>query len=117
MNDKSSQILFYRENNPRLNKLLAMWGQNSSDTFVSYAIGMEFKGMGESEAAELWFARTLDLDANHVPSYFQLGQLMVEIDNIDSAIQWLEEGIEVALQVKDQKAVREMKALLDEILY
>jgi tetratricopeptide (TPR) repeat protein len=117
MNDKSSHFLFYPEKNPRLQKLIAMYEENRKDTFLTYAIALEMKAMGEAEQAELWLCRTLDLDSNHVPSYFQLGKLMVDLDEIDKAVNWLEEGIEVAQSVNDQKAMREMKALLDEILY
>lgn len=117
MNDKSSHFLFYPEMNPRLQKLLQMHEENPKDTFVTYAIALEMKAMDETEKAEIWFCRTLDLDANHVPSYFQLGKLMVDLEDIDEAVKWLEEGIEVAKSVNDQKATREMKALLDEILY
>lgn len=94
-----------------LEKLLQM---DPGDVFSNYALALECLE-GQPERAEQQFVRVLQLDADYVAAYFQLGKLAADQDKIESARNWLEKGMEVAEKVGDHHALGEMQDFLNEI--
>jgi tetratricopeptide (TPR) repeat protein len=100
----------------RLQKLVLMWQSQPKDAFISYAIAMEYRGLHNTTEAINWLHTTLQIDKDHIASYFQLGQLHVLLNQIDVAMIFLKKGISCAKMLNNSKAQREMQALLDELL-
>lgn len=105
--------------NPRLIKLLEMLDEQPSDTFLLYAIGMEYAGMNNEVEAENYWRKVLELDKNHIAVHYQLAQLLINASAdsasaVTEAIQLLEKGFALAKQKGDNKTMNEFRSALDE---
>ncbi len=103
--------------NIRLQKLIEMLEKQPNDTFLLYAIGMEYLGMGNANVAEKYFKQVLEVDQNHVATHYQLGILFAQQNRENEAQPILEKGFELAKQKGDLKTQNEFRSALDELLY
>lgn len=104
-------------NQERLSKLLQMLEENKEDTFLTYAIAMEFLGGSDTENALLWFAKTMEINDAHLPSMYQLALLHSALGQTETACSYLEKGLELLKGSKDLKTSNEFRSLLDELLF
>jgi tetratricopeptide (TPR) repeat protein len=102
--------------NLRFQKLLEMIELEPQDSFLQYALAMEYLGMSETQQAEKIFRQIINADEHHVASYYQIGKLL-ETTNEAEAISFFEKGMEEAKVKGDQKTVNEFRTALDELLY
>jgi Tfp pilus assembly protein PilF len=56
--------------NIRLQKLVEMLEKQANDTFLLYAMGMEYLGMGDEDVAEKYFKQVLEVDPLHVATHY-----------------------------------------------
>jgi tetratricopeptide (TPR) repeat protein len=103
--------------NIRLQKLAEMLEKQPNDTFLLYAMGMEYLGMGEVNVAEKYFKLVLEFDKAYVATYYQLGILLTNNNRQNEAQDFLEKGYELAKQKGDLKTQNEFRSALDELLY
>jgi Tfp pilus assembly protein PilF len=103
--------------NIRLQKLAEMLEKQPNDTFLLYAMGMEYLGMGDVKVAEKHFKLVLEVDKAHVATYYQLGILFTQNNREIEAQDFLEKGYELAKQKGDIKTQKEFRSALDELLY
>jgi tetratricopeptide (TPR) repeat protein len=101
----------------RLQKLLQMHLENAEDTFVNYAIGLEYQGLADMLAAETWFRKVLVLDPKHIPAKYQLALLLFTYGKAAEASSILEAGLNQLKDSKDLKTKNEFQSLWDEINY
>jgi tetratricopeptide (TPR) repeat protein len=101
----------------RLQKLLQMHTENGEDTFVNYAIGLEYLGLSDLVQAEAWFRKTLILDSKHIPAQYQLALLLFTQGKAAYASRILEAGLNQLKDSKDLKTRNEFQSLWDEINY
>ncbi|MBU3661961.1 MAG: tetratricopeptide repeat protein [Bacteroidetes bacterium] len=101
----------------RLQKLLQMQAENAEDTFVNYAIGLEYLGSADLVAAEAWFKKVLELDPKHIPAKYQLALLLFTYGKAAEASSILEAGLNQLKDSKDLKTRNEFQSLWDEINY
>jgi tetratricopeptide (TPR) repeat protein len=99
----------------RLEKLLEMEVENSQDTFVLYALGMEYLGLKNGDLASAYFKKCLLVDPNYVPAYYQLGLFYQLRNEEDEALKFLETGLQKLAGSKDQKTINEFRSLIEEI--
>lgn len=80
------------------------------DTFLNYAIGLEYWKAGEYKNAynHLSFIRLND--PAYLANYYQLGNLALEQGSAEEALKVLQEGIEVARQQEDFKTLGELQS-------
>jgi len=103
--------------NIRLQKLAEMLEKQPHDTFLLYAIGMEYLGMSDVNVAEKYFKQVLEVDSNHIATHYQLGILFTQQNRENEAQLVLEKGFELARQKGDLKTQNEFRSALDELLY
>lgn len=103
--------------NIRLQKLAEMLEKQPHDTFLLYAMGMEYLGMSDVNVAEKYFKQVLEVDSNHIATHYQLGILFTQLNREDEAQLVLEKGFELARQKGDLKTQNEFRSALDELLY
>ena len=103
--------------NIRLQKLAEMLEKQPHDTFLLYAMGMEYLGMSDVNVAEKYFKQVLEVDSNHIATHYQLGILFTQLNREDEAQLVLEKGLELAKQKGDLKTQNEFRSALDELLY
>lgn len=100
---------------PRLEQIQKMLQADPHDTFLVYALAMEYRSLGESKAAAEHFQKLIGKQPPHVPSYFMYGQLLVEEGEIEQARTILREGIEQARAQGDAHAAGEMSQFLADL--
>lgn len=93
-----------------------MLAQQPEDLFLLYAMAMEYLGEGDREKAEMYFTQVIEKDTGHVPAYYQLGRLMEEKGDDALAVEMYEKGFENARVKNDQKAMREFRSAIDELM-
>lgn len=103
--------------NIRLQKLAEMLEKQPNDTFLLYAMGMEYLGMSDVNVAEKYFKQVLEVDSNHIATHYQLGILFTQQNRENEAQLILEKGFELAKQKRDLKTQNEFRSALDELLY
>lgn len=97
---------------PRREQLEEMLKDEPEDVFLNYALAKSLAEGGDPEAAIEQFRRTLSIDADHVPSYFQMAQTMAAAGQIEEARATTQSGLDVARKVGDDHAAMEMTEFL-----
>lgn len=85
------------------------------DSFARYALGMEYSSSGETDAAMAEFQRLLASHPDYANAYFMAAQTLARADRNDEARSMLQQGIECARRTRNQHAMSEMEAMLDEL--
>ena len=88
---------------------------NPDDAFARYALGLEYSGAGETEAALSEFNRLLSSHPDYTNGYFMAAQTLARADRNDDARAMLQRGIESAQRTRNQHAMAEMQGMLDEL--
>ncbi len=99
----------------RREKLEAMLKESPDDSFLRYALAMEFRSAGDNEGALARFQELRELNPRHVASYFQSGQILAALTRTEEAKEMLRNGIRTAGEVGDHHAAGEMQALLADL--
>lgn len=100
---------------PRLDQILKMLEATPKDTFLRYALAMEYRSLGEPEPAAENFLQLIGQQPPHVPSFFMYSQLLVETGEIEQARGILRDGIEQARAQGDAHAAGEMSQFLADL--
>lgn len=99
----------------RLEKLEAMFRDDPADNFVRYGLAMEYRSLKRfDEALELFRELAKDTPP-HVPSFFMMGQMLAEMEQVDNAKASLLAGIEAGKAQGDMHAVGEMTEFLNSL--
>ena len=88
---------------------------NPNDTFARYALGMEYSGAGETDAALTEFQRLIASNPDYTNAYFMSAQALARAERNDEAKAMLDQGIECARRTRNQHALSEMEAMLEEL--
>ena len=98
----------------RLKRLEQYAEEDPKDPFPRYAIALEWVNNDPKKAAKL-FAQLLIDHPYYLPAYYHAGHLEVISGNLPNAKIILENGIQLARDIGDNKAGAELKGLLEEI--
>ena len=99
----------------RVASLKEILEQNPNDAFARYALGLEYSGAGDTEAALAEFQRLLATHPDYTNGYFMAAQTLVRADRTADARKMLRNGVECARRTRNQHAMSEMEAMLDEL--
>ena len=88
---------------------------NPNDPFARYALGLEYSGAGDNEAALAEFQQLLKVHPDYTNGYFMAAQTLVRIERANDARVMLRNGIESARRTRNQHAMAEMQGMLEEI--
>ena len=88
---------------------------NPTDAFARYALGLEYSGAGETEAALTEFQLLLAAHPDYTNGYFMAAQALARAERQDEAKGMLQQGIDCARRTRNQHALAEMEAMLDEL--
>ena len=89
--------------------------QNPHDAFARYGLAMEYANQGATETALKEFRRLLEANPDYTAAYQMSAQTLVKAGREDEARKWLTDGIACATRTRNQHALSEMQALLDEL--
>jgi predicted Zn-dependent protease len=96
----------------RREKLEAMLVDAPEDSFLHYALAMDDAGTGQVTLAIDRLRGIVTRDPKYIPTYFQLGKLLIDAGDDDAGKSVLESGIGVAEAAGDDHAADEMRGLL-----
>jgi tetratricopeptide (TPR) repeat protein len=99
----------------RLAALKEILDVNPDDAFARYALGLEYSGAGETDAALAEFQRLLAAHPDYTNGYFMAAQTLARAQRQNEAKGMLHQGIDCARRTRNQHAVAEMEAMLDEL--
>jgi len=94
--------------NPRIDNLIGMLKEEPEDVFLNYALAVEFVGEGKYTEAEQQFLKTVKLNSEYLPCYYQLGQLNEKLKKEKEALEYYKTGLALAQKQNNQKAVNEI---------
>jgi len=97
----------------RLEALQQMLVSDPDDAFALYGLALELKVMGRSDESEPLLRRLLEIEPNQLYGYYQLGEVLLSDGENEAAEEILEAGVARAVAAGDQKALNELRALLD----
>jgi hypothetical protein len=98
--------------NKRLAMLEKLTASASADSFAFYCLGMEYRKEGRIDDAVATFDTLRTRDASYLPMYLMAGQMLREASRLTEAASWLQQGIELAAQKNDSKALGELESEL-----
>jgi tetratricopeptide (TPR) repeat protein len=100
----------------RISALQEILKDSPDDAFARYALGLEYSGAGDTEAALREFNLLLDAHPDYTNGYFMAAQVLERDGRINDSREMLLKGIESARHSNNRHALSEMEAMLDELL-
>jgi hypothetical protein len=101
--------------NKRLQLLEQMTASGQADAFTWYGLAMEYRKLGQADAALKAFETLRAQYADYLPQYLMAGQLLSELSLTVPAREWLEAGIALARARGDSKTLGELDSALAEL--
>lgn len=101
--------------NARIAQLLEFLKSEPDDSFLNYALAIEYVGMNHDGDAKRLFLKVKEGDESYVATYYHLGKLYERERNLDEAIATYKQGINIAERNGDRHALSELKGALMEI--
>jgi predicted Zn-dependent protease len=98
--------------NKRLTMLEKLTASPQADSFAFYCLAMEYRKEGRVDDALAAFGTLRDKDAGYLAMYLMAGQTLREAARLSDAASWLKQGIELAQQKQDSKALGELESEL-----
>ncbi len=98
----------------RLQELQQFFSEDPSDPFNLYALAIEYQKTDVQKSIELFGQLVTEAPA-YVPTYYHFGKQLQELGELKSAHNVFETGIRYAQELNEAKALRELKAALQEL--
>lgn len=93
----------------RLKQLLIMYEKNPTDSFLNFALAIEFIKINNSAKALMHFQNILINDENYVGTYYHLGKLYEELGQKENAKETYLKGISIANKLNEVRALSELQ--------
>ena len=98
--------------NKRLAMLEKLTASAQADSFAFYCLGMEYRKEGRVDDALGAFTTLRARDPGYLPMYLMAGQMLREATRLADAAEWLKQGVALATEKKDSKALGELESEL-----
>lgn len=95
----------------RLEQLEKLHAADPTDADLPYMIALEYAKADDTEQALAWLDKTIALNAHYHYAYFQKAKMLDEEGEGAEAIVTLDEGIALAAEAGDAKALGELQEL------
>ena len=96
----------------RIDQLKEMLKNEPEDSFLNYALALEYAKAGDQKKAIELIEALLSRNKNYLGAYYQLGSLYEQITDIQRAVITYEKGIIIAQQQQNRKTLGELKQAL-----
>jgi tetratricopeptide (TPR) repeat protein len=97
----------------RLATLLGMAREKPDDTFLLFALALEYKSSGNQAESRVYFERLVYEFPDYVATYYQYGKMEEENGELKKATDLYSKGIEKAKAAGDNKTARELLQAID----
>lgn len=99
----------------RIEKLKEIIASDPTDSFSRYALALEYNGINEPLTAIELLEELIQRDEKYLPAYHQLGQALGKLNRTQEAKQAYRKGIDLAHEVADENAEKEMREELEDL--
>ncbi len=96
----------------RLQTLQEMLLNEPYDSFLNYALALEYAKLNDLDKAVDLIEAILVRDKNYLGAYYQLGKFYEQREQKDNAIKTYQKGISVAQEQKNRKTLAELNEAL-----
>ena len=96
----------------RLSQIEEMLKTEPNDSFLNYALALEFAKANEVHKAIELIENVLLREENYLGAYYQLGKFYEQIQDLPKAIDTYTKGIAIAKSIKNNKALGELNEAL-----
>lgn len=97
---------------PRLEQLLVMLEQDPKDSFVRYAVALEYASAGDVPQAIQRIEALLAEEPDYLGAYYKLGQLCEQCGHRDKALDVYRRGAAVAKAQNNTKTLGELNTAM-----
>lgn len=97
----------------RFKQLQQLLADEPADSFLNYALALEYAKNNELQQAITIIEQVLHRDPNYLGAYLQLGGLYEQTLHFDKAAELYKKGIDVAQKQRNTKAKGELCTALD----
>ena len=95
--------------NPRIEQLKEFLKEDPTDSFLIYALSLEYAKENRKDLAIESLLSLLEIDKNYLAVYYQLGKLYESITEIEKASKYFDEGMLIAKIQGNNKTYSELK--------
>ncbi len=110
--EKPSVPVYTQMSMSRLSQIEEMLKTEPNDSFLNYALALEFAKANEVHKAIELIENVLLREENYLGAYYQLGKFYEQIQDLPKAIDTYTKGIAIAKSVKNNKALGELNEAL-----
>ena len=96
----------------RLETLLSYLEKEPNDSFLNYALALEYHKAGDTLKAIELIVQLIARDEKYLGAYYQLGKLYEEQNKLTDAIAIYKKGKAIAAQLNDRKTLGELSEAL-----
>jgi tetratricopeptide (TPR) repeat protein len=93
----------------RIEQLQEFLEEDNNDSFLKYALALEYVRIEENDTAKDCFLKLVEEDENYLASYYQLGKLYESVNDLENAIEIYKKGIKIAEKNEDKKTLLELQ--------
>lgn len=99
----------------RIDELFDKYDENPLDVNIIFSIVKEYLKSNMDDDAEVYLKDLLKKDPKYVQAYITYGNLKENLNEIEDARFYYQQGLKVAREIKDIKAVNVLEDYLDEL--
>jgi tetratricopeptide (TPR) repeat protein len=96
----------------RINQIQEMLKSEPNDSFLNYALAIEYAKLNEIKKAIEIIEALLKHDENYLGAYYQLGHYYEQLEQPEAAISTYNKGIAIAKQQNNKKTLGELNEAL-----
>jgi tetratricopeptide (TPR) repeat protein len=100
----------------RIEQLQAFLKEDGNDSFLKYALALEYVRIEENKTAEDCFLKLIKEDKNYLATYYQLGKLHESLDALEKAVDIYKKGIKIAQKSANKKTLLELQEACNHLL-
>ncbi len=89
--------------------------EDPDDSFLQYALALEFIALNDHSKAYIELERLLLKDPGYLPAYYMAGKTCEALTQFDKAKVWYSKGIDLARLKKDMHTLNELLAALENL--
>jgi tetratricopeptide (TPR) repeat protein len=93
----------------RIEQIKEFLKDDSNDSFLKYALALEYVRIEENDTAKDCFLKLIKEDESYLASYYQLGKLYESLNDLENAVEIYEKGIKIAQKSENKKTLLELQ--------
>jgi tetratricopeptide (TPR) repeat protein len=101
--------------NNRISQLLYFLEKEPNDSFLLYALAMEYSHTDLEKSLEL-YRHLLSKHSEYLPTYYQAAKLYEELEENEQALETYQKGISLSEKLKDTHTLKELQKAYQQFL-